>query len=222
MKTEMIEMDKLILEFEEALLQINRVKAEEIFEKLYKNENNFGELEVLVVKTLEIMGTAWEYGDISLAQEYMASIICEELIEKYLPLANAMRKNVPKIAIGVLKDHHGLGKRMVYATLRAGGFELLDFGQGLSVEEMCQKTIDSQVEILLVSTLMYASALSVKELRLMLDKAGSTAKIIVGGAPFRLDCELWKTVGAEADGKDASKIIGIIETMLAQEGEERT
>lgn len=152
----------------------------------------------------------------------MASIICEELIEKYLPLAVAARKDVPKIAIGVLKDHHGLGKRMVYANLRAGGFEVLDFGQGISVEEMCQKTINNQVEILLVSTLMYSSALMVRDLRSMLIELGSTTKIIVGGAPFRLDSELWKIAGADADGKDATNIIGIIETMLKQEGEVRT
>lgn len=219
MKMELSEMNKLVLEFEEALLQINRVKAGEIFEKVYKQKNNFGELEELVVRTLEIMGTAWENGDISLAQEYMASIICEELIEKYLPLADIARKDVPKVAIGVLQDNHGLGKRMVYAILRAGGFELLDFGQGLSVEEMCLKTLDSQVEILLVSTLMYSSALQVKELRSMLVEAGASVKIIVGGAPFRLDSELWKTVGADVDGQDASKIIGIIDAMLAKKSE---
>lgn len=54
-----IEMNEQILEFEEALLQINRVKAQEIFGKLNKNENNFGKLELLVIKTLELIGRAW-------------------------------------------------------------------------------------------------------------------------------------------------------------------
>lgn len=40
MKMELSEMNKLVLEFEEALLQINRVKAGEIFEKVYKQKNN--------------------------------------------------------------------------------------------------------------------------------------------------------------------------------------
>lgn len=52
-------MNEQILEFEEALLQINRVKAQEIFGKLNKNENNFGKLELLVIKTLELIGRAW-------------------------------------------------------------------------------------------------------------------------------------------------------------------
>lgn len=212
----MDDMNALIQEFEEALLQINRVKAGEIFEKLYKNQDSFNELETLIIHTLEKIGTDWENGEVSLSQEYMASIICEELIDKYLPLADTRRKDVPKMAIGVLKDHHGLGKRIVYAVLRAGGFELLDFGQGLSVEELFQQTMDNQIEILLVSTLMYQSALKVKDLKEKLNEAGSQTKIIVGGAPFRLDPELWKTVNADADGKDASNIIGVIEEMVGE------
>lgn len=210
---------ELMQEFEEALLQINRVEAGEIFEKIHKNESNFQALEILIIHTLEKIGTDWENGEISLSQEYMAGIICEELIDKYLPMGDIKRKDVPKMAIGVLKDHHGLGKRMVYAVLRAGGYELLDFGQGLSVEEMVQKTLDNQIEILLVSTLMYSSALKVRDLREKLNEAGSKTKIIVGGAPFRLDSELWKTVHADANGKDASKVIGLIEEMVGEENE---
>lgn len=210
---------ELIQEFEEVLLQINRVKAGEIFEKIYKNEDDFQEFETLIIQTLEKIGTDWENGEISLSQEYMAGIICEELTDKYLPLADIKRKDAPRMAIGVLKDHHSLGKRMVYAVLRAGGYELLDFGQGLSVEEMLKKTMDNQIEILLVSSLMYSSALKVKDLREKLDEAGLKTKIIVGGAPFRLDSELWKTVNADACGKDASKAIGIIEEMVGEENE---
>ena len=43
---------------------------------------------------------------------------------------------------------------------------------------------------------------------------GATPKIIVGGAPFRLDKNLWLTVGADADGKNASNIIKTIEVLM--------
>lgn len=41
-------MEKLIVEFEDALLQINRVKAGEIFERCYVGEKRFDFLEGLV------------------------------------------------------------------------------------------------------------------------------------------------------------------------------
>lgn len=209
--------DVLISEFEKALLQINRIKASEIFQECYTQINNFDLLENLTIKSLEKIGDGWENGTISLSQVYMSGIICEELIEKYLPIFEVKRKDVPKMAIAVLQDHHALGKRIVYSVLRAGGFELLDFGQGLSIDELVQKTIENNIKILLISTLMLPSALKVKEVKNRLNEQGFNTKIIVGGAPFRFDNELWKEVGADADGKNASNIINVVEMLYKGE-----
>lgn len=205
--------DFLVEEFEESLLQINRMRAAEIFERCYTLEKNFGLLEQLVTQSLEEIGTGWENGTISLSQIYMSGVICEELIDKYLPKMLIKRKDVPKLAIGVLLDHHALGKRIVYSILRAGGFEVMDFGQGLSVEDIVAKSIENKIEILLISTLMLPSAMKVKDVKEQLACQDVATKIVVGGAPFRLDKNLWLTVGADADGKTASSIIKTIEAL---------
>lgn len=202
-----------IKEFKSALLKINRIKAEEIFDNYYENGEGFTQLEIIAMGSLEEIGEGWENGTISLSQVYMSGVICEELIDKYLPKLEVKRKDAPKMAIGVLLDHHALGKRIVYSVLRAGGFEVLDFGQGLSVDDMVNKTIENKIEILLVSTLMLPSALKVKEVKEKLVEQGSNTKIIAGGAPFRLDSALWQSVGADADGKNASNIISIVEQL---------
>lgn len=209
--------DALILEFENALLEINRVKTAEIFEKCYEKEQHFDLLENLTINTLERIGEGWENGTISLAQVYMSGVICEELIDKYLPKLNVKRKKVPKIAIGVLQDHHALGKRIVYSILRAGGYEILDLGQGLSIDELVQKAIDKEIEILLISTLMLPSALKISAVKEKLLIAGVHTKIIVGGAPFRLDNDLWKSVKADAYCNSASDVIGTIERLISHD-----
>ena len=61
---------------------------------------------------------------------------------------------------------------------------------------------------------MFSSALKVKLVKEKLTAMGSIAKIIVGGAPFRLDSTLWKSVGADVDGKDASNVIKAIEQVM--------
>jgi methanogenic corrinoid protein MtbC1 len=203
-----------IKEFKTALLQINRIKAAEIFENFYINGTGFNQLEILAIRSLEQIGEGWERGNVSLSQVYMSGVICEELIEKYLPIFNVERKNTPKIAIGVLQDHHALGKRIVYSMLGSAGYEVLDFGQGLSVDELVNKTIENKIEVLLISTLMLPSALKVKEVREKLIKEGHITKIIVGGAPFRLDSDLWKNVQADADGKNASDIVSVLERVV--------
>jgi methanogenic corrinoid protein MtbC1 len=150
----------------------------------------------------------------------MSSVICENLIEQYLPKFDAIPKEVPKMAIAVLQDYHALGKRIVDAVLRAAGYKVLDFGQGLSVEKLVQETIANGIEILLISTLMLPSALKVKKVKEKLIAEGVSTKIIVGGAPFRLDSNLWKTVGADADGKTASNVVNTIEYVLKGEKHE--
>ncbi len=203
-----------IAEFEEALLHINRVKAAYIFEKAYTDEKNFEMIEKITMETLERIGAGWENGLVSLSQVYMSGVICEELIDHYLPKFEVKRRELPKMAIAVLQDYHSLGKRIVYSIVRAGGYQILDFGQGLSVEELVNKTIENEIELLLISTLMLPSALKVKVVKEKLEEAGSNTRIIVGGAPFRLDDNLWKNVGADADGKNASNILKTIEILL--------
>lgn len=201
-------------EFQKALLQIDRIKAAEIFERIYLEYNNFEMLERLTVDALERIGSGWEDGQISLSQVYMGGIICEELVGKYMPKSNLSYKNKPKMAIAVLLDHHSLGKRIVFSVLRAGGYDLADFGQGLGVEEIVEKTLEADLDILLISTLMLSSALKVQNVVESLRKNGSSVKVVVGGAPFRLDDNLWKKVNAHAHGKNGANVTKIIEKLM--------
>jgi methanogenic corrinoid protein MtbC1 len=212
------DLDKIIDEFEDALLNLNRIQAEQILFEYVSLKNNFSSLEQIIVKTLERIGEGWENGSIALSQVYMCGIICEEIIDKYMPRFDIKRKNVPVIGIGVLVDHHSLGKRIVYSVLRAAGYDLIDLGSGLSVEDIIKETIDQKIEILLISTLMLPSALKIKDLRNGLDRAGCVVKIIAGGAPFRFDEGLRSRVGADATGNTATKAVEIIDKIV--EGKE--
>lgn len=129
----------------------------------------------------------------------------------------------------VLEDYHLLGKRIVYSVLRAAGYQLKDYGQ-MNAEELVKRTWDDKIEILLISTLMLPSALKVKVVRENLDKLEklektkphsgdnpgphSNIKIIVGGAPFFFDTELYKEVGADAMGRSASDVPAIVSSLM--------
>lgn len=206
----MEDMKVLVEDFEQALLEINRIKAAEIFEECFSKNQSFEELEQMTIRALEKIGDGWEEGQLSLSQVYMSGVICEGLIEKYLPKQSVPDKSELKIAIGVLLDHHALGKRIVYSILRASGYYLEDFGQGLSVEEIVEETINKNIDILLISTLMLTSALKVKQVVETLKAKDSKVKVVVGGAPFRLDSSLWYQVGADADGKNGIEVQKII------------
>ncbi len=94
---------------------------------------------------------------------------------------------------------------MVFSMLQANGYQLSDYGAGITVDELASKAKEDNIEILLVSTLMLNAALRVKDLVDMLSLGEKRVKVIVGGAPFRFDPQLWREVGADAMGKSASE-----------------
>lgn len=199
-------------EFRLALQSLNRLEAEHIMMQARKTHTPLQCVERLILPALTQIGSGWEDGSVALSQVYMSGRICEALVDMILPPADPDRKGQPVMAIVTLDDYHMLGKRIVYSELRAGGYELLDYGRS-TVEELISKIEHDKVKILLISVLMLSSALRVRNLKDKLAQQGIDIKIIVGGAPFRFDRNLWKEVGADAMGANGSEAIEIISKM---------
>jgi methanogenic corrinoid protein MtbC1 len=205
-------MDSLINinDIENALLRMDRIKLTSIIGQT----NQFNDFCYLITKALENIGNGWQDGNVSLAQVYMSGVICEELMEQYLPQNSLHNKLKPKIGIAVLEDRHALGKRIVSSIILANGYSLIDFGCGLTTDEAFEKSLENQIDILLISVLMYSSAIKVKELKEKFIRNNSKIFIVVGGAPFRLSDNLWRDVKADAFGYNASDVIDIIKRLV--------
>ena len=198
--------------FEQALLSLDRLAAWEILQQTGKKQTPMQLIEQVVVPVMERIGDGWNQGRIALSQVYMGGRICEELVDKLLPKEAPERKYQPRMAIAVLEDYHLLGKRIVYAAMRASGYELKDYGRS-TVDDLVNHVREDRIKVLLVSALMLPSALRVRQLVTKIEEIGADVKIIVGGAPFLFDARLWKNVGADAMGKNATEAVKIIELM---------
>ncbi|MBI2851015.1 MAG: cobalamin B12-binding domain-containing protein [Chloroflexi bacterium] len=194
---------------EEALLALDRLAVQRILTESGESGAPIEFLDRIVVPALERLGEGWESGKLALAQIYMGSRILEEAVSSVLPQGGLQRNGQPRLAIAILRDYHALGKRIVTSALRASSFELTDYGR-MDVDELAARTINDGIDILLISTLMLPSALAVRQVKDRLDKSGNRVMIAVGGAPFRLDKQLWKEVGADAMGSNASEAIVIV------------
>lgn len=203
-----------------ALLSIDRLAAEQILDAAVRESGLDDVIRALVVPALERIGDDWVGGRISLSDVYMSSRICEELMKTRIPKAMPLRPAQPRIAIAALQDYHLLGKKMVQLALASSGYAVMDFGQGITVDDLVRRVREANVEVLLVSTLMLPSALRVKDLRRELDRAGSKPKLVVGGAPFRFDPELWHEVGADAMGISASDALKILDAIMKERARE--
>jgi methanogenic corrinoid protein MtbC1 len=206
-------MENIVNDFTQALLSLDRVVVNQILEKNVHDASPIKFIERVVVTALERIGAGWQDGTVALSQVYMAGRICEDIVDELLPPGDPNRKNQPKLAICILSDHHKLGKIIVYSILRANGFDVSDYGV-MEVENLVERAKEDKIEVLLISVLMLPSALKIKTLKEKLKNSGLDIKIIVGGAPFRFDDQLWKMVGADAMCKDASEAASVIEAIM--------
>ncbi len=171
-------------------------------------------LEQLIVPSLEALGNAWDAGEVALAQVYLSGRICEELVDELLPTEKSYIMTRPRMAIATLEDFHLLGKQMVFSAIRASGYQLIDYKRA-RVKEITERAIEDRIEILFISTLMLPSALRIREVREQLDIEGYPVKLVVGGAPFRFDDQLWQEVKADAAGRTADEAVQIIKCFEA-------
>lgn len=208
-------MENMITTFREALEALDRVGAERIFQQALTDMTAIQAVEQLVVPALEQVGAAWQAGDVALSQVYMGGRFCEELVDKSLPPSDPDRKHQPRSAIVVLSDYHMLGKRIVYSVLRASGYELFDYGR-MDVDELVERVLDDKVRVLLISVLILPSALKVREVCARLKAANANVKVVVGGAPFLFDDLMWREVGADAMGYNASDAVGIVRKLMEE------
>lgn len=169
-------------------------------------------MENVVVIVMDRIGESWEAGELSLSQVYMAGRICEELSLSVLPDSHADRRSDPSVALGVFEDRHQLGKQLVHSVLRNGGCRVQDLGR-VTLNDAIATVRTGTVEVLLLSCLMLSSALRIERLCATIHAENLPVKIIVGGAPFRFDENLWREVGADAMGRTASQALTLIGTV---------
>ena len=206
-------MERNVDKFKNSLLSVDRIKAENLLHEFAVDSPLVDHIDKLIVPALEEIGRGWESGEISLSQVYMSSRICEDFLEDFLPAVHSDNNKQPDAAIVTLEDSHILGKRIVTSMLRSAGFNLLDYGYGIDAERLVDRVIKEEIKILLISVLMLRSAIQVEEVVGKLKTQGSRVQVAVGGAPFLLDTQLWKEVGADTMGKNASEAISIVKSL---------
>jgi trimethylamine corrinoid protein len=195
-----------------ALLACDRVATDRVVSQAVQTMSPLECAENVFTPALQRMGKAWNDGEVALAQLYVCGRICEEQLDRLLPESDREGQFSLRVGIAVLADHHALGKRIVVSFLRAAGYRIMDYGLGLDPETLAAKVREDNLQVILVSTLMLPSALQVKRLSELLQD--HPVKIVVGGAPFLFDPELWREVGADAMGHNAASALDLVKNLV--------
>lgn len=198
--------------FMDHLLNINRFEARKF---IMEQKDNMNTIEEIIVPALTDIGDGWQKGIYSLSQVYTSSVICESISEELF--SKDMSKITQKLKIGIVTfdDYHTFGKKLVTLTLRSAGYQVADFGMIFNEDKLLEVVKNQEIDLLLISVLMLPPALRIKSLRPKLLEINPKIKIIVGGAPFRMDKNLYKEIGADVTGNTPNDALNIIREMEA-------
>lgn len=189
-------------------------------------EENISPLEIInaLTKALEEIGRKFEEGEIFLVHLVMAGEMVKKAVSEYLePLlkeAKMERKTLGRVVIGTVSgDIHDIGKNIVAALLFSAGFEVIDLGKDVSVEEFIKAVEEYNPNILGLSALLSTTLPVQKEVIEALKKNSlrDRVKVIVGGAP--VTSEWAEQIGADGYAEDAVEAVKVAKRLLKVEDE---
>ena len=104
-------------------------------------------------------------------------------------------------------DVHDIGKGIVASLIKTQGIEVIDLGRDVSAEEIVNKAVEYDADLIGTSALLTTTMGEQKKLEELLAARGLKGKIktLIGGAPVTE--RFAKRIGADAYGEDAAEAV---------------
>jgi len=198
----MIDKQKLS-DMKQAIVKGNKEKAQSLAQQAI--EENLDLIKVIeegFVPGIQEAGDLWEKGEYFLP-ELITSAECMKavmsLLQPELKKRNLSTKSLGKVIIGTIEgDIHDIGKNLVSSMLSANGFDVIDLGADVKLQNFIETAQQEQADLICVSSLLTTTMLKQKNLMETLKNKNlyGKFKVMVGGAPVN---KKWAE-GIGADG----------------------
>jgi methanogenic corrinoid protein MtbC1 len=171
---------------------------------------------VVVPAVEEMMSLITVDPDANLAQHFMTAQIGSQVTDKMLALFRHPPETLGRVVIGTaVGDLHSLGKRIVVGCLKSMMVDVTDLGVNVPAERFVDEAVRVDAQVIAISAMMVHTATGpsgCRKVRQILRERSleDRLKIVVGGAPYRFDGELYRAVGADGwapDGVRAGRVI---------------
>lgn len=213
-----------IIQFNEALLDTDRDRALKAVHDALHNGLSPEEIVFrVVIPSIDAMiKSISENFNASLAQHFVTSQIAAEVTEEMIPKFKKAKEVIGHVVIGTSPgDFHGLGKRIVTGCLKALTIDVTDLGLNVAPQRFVEEAVALDAQVIGISSMMVHTARGENgciKVRQILKEKGleDKIKIIVGGAPYRYNPELFKIVQADA-WADNGITAGMVITNLIRE-----
>lgn len=161
------------------------------------------------------VGLLWQIGKISVAQEHYFTALTQLIMSELYPYIFNEQKS-GKVVVGacVSGELHEIGLRMVCDILEMEGFDTHFLGANTPLKDIIKFSCENNASFIMfsVTLLTHIDILKeyIKEVRR--DERLQGIKIVVGGRPFLVDRELYKTIGADYSTPDLDDLINYLKS----------
>ena len=170
-----------------------------------------------MLSAMEIIAERFKDGSVFIPEVLLSARALNEALKVLEPhLAGKKLGKNAKIMVGtVLGDLHDIGKNMVLTMLKGVGYDTVDLGVNVKVENFVQRVLEGKPQVLGLSALLTTTMPQMKLVIEALKEAGlrNQLKIIVGGAP--VNQKFADDIGADGYAQDGGEVITLVKSLLA-------
>ncbi|MDW8802091.1 homocysteine S-methyltransferase family protein [Clostridium sp. A1-XYC3] len=171
-----------------------------------------------IIPALDFVGEEYESGEIFLPQLIQSAETVKrsfEVIKKSILTSGTSNIEKGKIVVATVKgDIHDIGKNIVKVLLENYGFEVIDLGKDVPIEEVVRVVKENNIKLVGLSALMTTTVANMKKTIEALKESGDDCKVMVGGAV--LNKEYAEMIGADFYARDARESVKIAEEVLGK------
>ena len=191
-------------------------RAAELTKILIKNVAPLDVVQNEIIPALNAVGKGFEAKRVYLPQLLMSAEAAKsafEQIKQAMSVGGDSTRKAPFVLATVHGDIHDIGKNIVKLLLENYGFEVIDLGKDVPVEEIVKATVTHHAPLVGLSALMTTTVPAMEETIKQLRKEAPWCKILVGGAVLTKDYA--ERIGADYYAKDAMEAVRYAESAIA-------
>ncbi|HUU52896.1 MAG: corrinoid protein [Candidatus Aminicenantaceae bacterium] len=202
-----------------AIIEGNKDDAKQLAQRAISEEMDLNEvIEQGYILGIKEVGRLWEEGEYFLP-ELITSAECMkaamEIMKPELEKAHIDMRSAGKIVIGTVEgDIHDIGKNLVSSILSANGFDVVDLGADVKLDQFIEKADEVNADLICLSALLTTTMTGQRKLIERLKEKGlyGRFKVMVGGAPVN---QKWADdIGADGYSENALTAVGAAKKLV--------
>lgn len=207
--------EKAFIELKEqflaAILTAKTSRALEIAKKAVPSHEHLESFFMNIVQpAMYDIGRKWELGEISVAQEHLASSIVGRIMSGlYTTVAKPAASRGQAVVTAAPNEYHELGPWMVSDLLELDGWEITYLGANTPPEALLDMVRSVRPFLLAISVTMPFNLERAADIiaNIRKDETLRATKILVGGIVFNTVSDLWKQIGADGCAANAREAV---------------